>query len=62
MTEQTVKMTRQDIQDEALIIHSLLAAAQAMFGEGNEQDMLTMVEMAAQRANKLNIAMDSVNE
>ncbi len=59
MTNQT-KMTRQEMQDEALVIEKLLDTAQALFGTSSDQDMMTMVKMANARAHRLNLALDSV--
>ncbi|MEM9309685.1 MAG: hypothetical protein AAGA74_20510 [Pseudomonadota bacterium] len=60
MNEET-QMTRQQMQDEALVIETLLDAAQALFGTDSDEETLRMIEMACTRANKLHSALDSVN-
>jgi len=54
-------MTREKMQTEALIIENLLEAAMAMQGDDDREDALTMIEMAHDRAGRLNNALDQVN-
>ena len=54
-------MTRAQMQEEALVIETLLDAAQALIGTASDNDMLKVIEMACTRANRLNEALDSVN-
>lgn len=61
MTKSKITMTRDQMQTEALIIESLLETAIAMYGGVKPEDGLTMVEMAHDRAQHLNRALDSVN-
>lgn len=55
-------MTRDQMQTEALIIQALLDAAQAMFADEDRGDCHTMIEKASIRAQRLNEALDCVNE
>jgi hypothetical protein len=55
------KMTREQMQTEALIIESLLDAAMAMHSEVDREDCFQMIEKASARANRLNRALDSIN-
>lgn len=55
-------MTRDEMQTEALIIESLLTAVMALHSGNNPQDAINLIEMAQSRAEKLNNALDSVNE
>lgn len=55
-------MTRDEMQTEALIIQSLLDAASAMFGDADRQDCFDLIEKASGRAQRLNNALDSVND
>ncbi|MBZ0127973.1 MAG: hypothetical protein K8F59_02550 [Rhodobacteraceae bacterium] len=55
------QMTRAQMQTEALIIESLLNAVMTLFAGDNAQDSITLIEMACERAEKLNCALDSVN-
>lgn len=55
------KMTRDEMQNTALIIESLLDAAMALNLTDSNEDMLRMIEMAHDRAAHLNTALDSVN-
>ena len=55
------KLTREQMQTQALVIESLIAATLSMHGEDDIQDCMTILEMAMHRANKLNVALDSVN-
>lgn len=55
------KMTREEMQTEALIIESLLDAAMAMQSEDDREDCFQMIEMASRRASRLNRALDSIN-
>lgn len=56
-----VKMTRSQMQTEALVIECLLNVAQAMWGSDDQRDADTMVEMAHARARRLHNALDSIN-
>lgn len=49
----------QDLQNEALIIESLLDAAMSMFTVRDMQDSMSLVEMASERAARLNRALDA---
>jgi len=49
----------QDLQNEALVIESLLDAAMSMFSVPDRQDSMTLVEMASVRAARLNRALDT---
>lgn len=53
--------TRAQLQDDALVIESLLNSVMAMSFRENVQDTMTLVEMAHDRANKLNRELDIVN-
>jgi len=55
------KLTREEMQTQALIIETLLGATLSMHGDDDIQDCMTILEMAMHRANKLNLALDSVN-
>lgn len=55
------KLTREEMQTEALIIESLLDAAMAMQSESDREDCFQMIEMASRRANRLNKALDVIN-
>ena len=55
------KMTRGEMQTEALVIESLLSTAMAYFSSKNPEEMMTIIEMAHERARKLNEALDSIN-
>ncbi|WP_170545283.1 hypothetical protein [Ruegeria arenilitoris] len=56
------RCTRAELQQEALIIESLLEAATALVGGNDSGDnMIVVMEMAQDRAKKLNAALDSVN-
>lgn len=48
-----------DLQNEALIIESLLDAAMSMFSLPDRQDSMALVEMASARAARLNRALDT---
>jgi hypothetical protein len=48
-----------DLQNEALVIESLLDAAMSMFAVPDRQDSMTLVEMASVRAARLNRALDT---
>ena len=48
-----------DLQNEALIIESLLDAAMSMFAVPDRQDSMTLIEMASVRAARLNRALDN---
>ena len=61
MKDSTPK-TRQQMQDEASTIESLLKAAMALTATGSEQDAFNLVAMAHGRTRKLNLALDAVNE
>ena len=49
------------MQNEALIIESLLDAAMSMFAVPDRQDSMTLIEMASVRAARLNRALDATN-
>lgn len=61
MTKTDNKMTRQEMQDEALVIESLLNTAMSMQREPDREDALMMIEKACERASRLHNALDSVN-
>ncbi|GGO55183.1 hypothetical protein SAMN05444398_103267 [Roseovarius pacificus] len=61
MRERKIKMTRQQMQDEAGIIQTLLSAALYMHSEPNREDLFVIIEKAQDRAYRLNIALDDVN-
>ena len=50
-----------DLQNDALIIESLLDATMAMFAVPDRQDSMTLIEMASVRVARLNRALDSTN-
>lgn len=56
-----VEMTRDEMQTEALVIQSLLNAVMALHSGDNPQDAISLIEMAHDRSEKLNCALDSVN-
>jgi len=53
--------TRQQLQDDALIVENLLNAVMALGFDENAQDAMTIVEMAHDRAHELNVSLDSQN-
>jgi hypothetical protein len=58
------KMTREQMQTEALIIENMLTAVQSLFGGSSKEDSqvsITLVENATDRAARLNSALDSAN-
>lgn len=55
------KMNRQEMQDQALVIESLLSTAMAMMSERDPTDAYEMIEKAQDRTNRLNRALDSIN-
>ncbi|MBY5987080.1 hypothetical protein [Roseovarius atlanticus] len=55
------KMSRQEMQDQALVIESLLSTAMAMLSERDPTDAYEMIEKAQDRAMRLNSALDSIN-
>lgn len=55
------KLTRGEMQDEAMIIGSLLNAAMALSAVESPKEIFSIVEMAHSRAYQLNQALDSVN-
>lgn len=61
MTKPQTKMTREQMQNEALIIESLLNSAMALHSGTDPHEAMTMVEMAHDRAAQLNRALDSIN-
>ena len=61
MSEHDIKMTRQQMQDTAAIIKTLLSAALYMHSEPDREDLFGMIEKAQDRARKLDTALDSVN-
>lgn len=61
MSKPDVKMTRDQMQTEAMVIESLLVAAQAIFDTSDPSDALNLVYMATKRASQLNRALDCVN-
>jgi hypothetical protein len=52
---------RAQMQTEAMIIESLLNAAEAIFSSDTIEDALPLIEQARSRAAALNVALDSVN-
>lgn len=61
LPNETVKMSRMDMQTEALIIESLLNAVIAMAGDTDREFTIAIVEMAHERARGLNEALDSTH-
>lgn len=61
MSEDEVKMTRGQMQEQALVIESLLSTAMAMSCDEDLEDMLAMIEKASKRAIRLYRALDLVN-
>ncbi|MHA3915686.1 hypothetical protein [Halovulum sp. GXIMD14793] len=63
MTKKSKKTprTRAQFQDDALVIESLLNSVMAMAFHENGGDAITLVEMAHDRAAKMNRDLDSVN-
>ena len=61
MKNTNVKMTRDQMQSEALIIQCLLNSAMALSGDPDPDHGFTLIEMAHGRAKRLNSALDSVN-
>ena len=55
------KMTRQEMQTEALVIENLLDAALVMQCDPNREDSVRVIEMAQGRIERLGRALDSVN-
>ncbi|UAB89682.1 hypothetical protein I5192_03080 [Ruegeria sp. SCSIO 43209] len=56
-------MTRDEMQSEALTIKCLLNAAMAMRNAPDPNDeTILLIEMAHQRAAKLNTALDAIND
>ncbi|QFT79421.1 hypothetical protein FIU89_02275 [Roseovarius sp. THAF27] len=49
------------MQDQALVIESLLSTAMAMLSERDPTDAYEMIEKAQDRATRLNSALDSIN-
>lgn len=62
MSKGEVKMTRQQMQTEALVIERLLDAVLAMQCDEDRQDSCTLIETALERADRLNRALDSIHE
>lgn len=60
MREHDIKMTRQEMQDEALVIESLLNTALSMHREPDREDAMMIIEKACERVSRLNSALDSV--
>lgn len=56
-----LKLTRGEMQDEFMIIESLLNAAMALSAVDSPKEIFSIVEMAHSRAHLLNRALDSVN-
>lgn len=50
-----------DLQDEALVIESLLSTAMSMSATRDRQDSMTIIEMASERIARLKSALDIVN-
>lgn len=48
----------QKMQDEALVIENLLGAAMAMASDNDQQDAIAIIEMACDRASRLQRALD----
>ena len=61
MSEHDIKMTRQEMQDEAMVIKSLLGAAISLHAGSDPQDAMSVIEMAHKRAHRLDTALDAVN-
>lgn len=57
-----VKMTRDEMQTEAMIVENLLDAAMALFAGGSTSESMDLIGMAGTRAARLNEALDIVNE
>ncbi|MGK7652407.1 hypothetical protein ACSQ76_08330 [Roseovarius sp. B08] len=56
-----IKMTRQEMQTEALVIENLLDAALVMQGDPNREETVQIIEMAQGRIERLGRALDPVN-
>ena len=56
-----LKMTRQEMQTEALVIENLLDAALVMQSDQNREESVRVIEMAQGRIERLGRALDSVN-
>lgn len=61
MTTPETKLTRAQMQTEALIIQTLLGSVMALYSGTKPQDAIELVEMAQDRAMLLNNALDSQN-
>jgi hypothetical protein len=61
MKNPKIQMTREEMQIEAVIIESLLSAVVALHSGNNSQDAIILIEMAHDRAEQLNAALDCVN-
>lgn len=56
-----IKMTRQQMQDQTVVIESLLSAIMAMHSDSDKNDAFELIQMAQDRACQLGSALDSVN-
>lgn len=54
-------MTRAEMQAEAMVIASLLNSVMALYSRPDNGDAIRLVEMAFDRADRLNAALDIVN-
>lgn len=62
MNTSNTKISRAQMQSEALVIQSMLSAVMALRSVPDPDDQtMTIVEMAHGRAERLNAALDSVN-
>lgn len=55
------KMTRDQMQTEAMIIETLLTSVMALNSAPQTEDTFTLIDMAHNRACRLNQALDRVN-
>ncbi|MCR9088681.1 MAG: hypothetical protein NXH97_18270 [Rhodobacteraceae bacterium] len=59
--DQSVRMTQDQMQTEALVIETLLEAVVALSCSTKSSDAAELIDMAQSRARQLNIALDLVN-
>lgn len=62
MTSSPNQMTRVQMQTESMIVESLIGTALAFFSCPDPSDAIYLLDMAHQRARRLNEALDNVNE
>lgn len=61
MSDDKIRMTRQQMQDHALVIECLLGAALAM-GDEDMEDVFCLIQKAQCRAKRLQKSLDLINE